>query len=162
MITEAVTVRRDRIRPVLELLFQRSAAKFFDTKILPASDCAPWIKSRFSSKSMIAIYRRGEGVPGEGAAVPFREIAALKSSQKSCRGRREQKGGPKAAFPHSTKPVAKTTPLVKDRAGSGTAEFLRRVPDSAFRLCARRCGRLPHGRRLRSPRVRRSRPGARG
>jgi len=39
--TEAVTVRGDRIRPVLGIFPTISTSKFFDIKILPASDCAP-------------------------------------------------------------------------------------------------------------------------
>jgi len=35
---EAVTVRRDRIRPVLGICPMRSPYKLFEIKILPASD----------------------------------------------------------------------------------------------------------------------------
>jgi hypothetical protein len=41
IIVEAVTVRGERIRPDLELCRRVPASKFFDIKILPASDCAP-------------------------------------------------------------------------------------------------------------------------
>ncbi|MGC2137843.1 MAG: hypothetical protein WA627_08745 [Candidatus Sulfotelmatobacter sp.] len=38
---EAVTVRRDRIVPFGACATKISTCKFFDIKILPASDCAP-------------------------------------------------------------------------------------------------------------------------
>jgi hypothetical protein len=41
MIVEAVTVRKARIRPVLELVRELPATKLFEIKILPATDCAP-------------------------------------------------------------------------------------------------------------------------
>ena len=37
---EAVTVRRDRIRPVLAIVPRVPPSKFFDIKILPTRDCA--------------------------------------------------------------------------------------------------------------------------
>jgi hypothetical protein len=41
IITEAVTVREERMRAVLGIRRTPVAYKFFDIKILPASACAP-------------------------------------------------------------------------------------------------------------------------
>ena len=48
--------------PVLELRHKGVLAKFFDTKILPASDCAPRFYSAFSANSLMAKIQGG-GVP---------------------------------------------------------------------------------------------------
>ena len=50
---EAVTVREDRIRPILGICPQEPAAKFFDIKILPVSYCAPRINSHFPANVKI-------------------------------------------------------------------------------------------------------------
>ena len=70
---EAVTVRRDRIRPVLGFIPTLSTFKFFDIKILPASDCAPRITFQFHTNPMIPIDQGGGGYPPNTQAAPFRE-----------------------------------------------------------------------------------------
>jgi hypothetical protein len=60
---EAVTVRRDRIRPVSGLVLETTAAKFFDIKILPASDSSSRIFHTFPANVMIPIDRGGGGIP---------------------------------------------------------------------------------------------------
>ena len=67
--TEAVTVRRDRIRPVPGISPTLSTSKFFDIKILPASDCAPWFTFQFHAKPMIPI-DQGRGVPPSAQSSP--------------------------------------------------------------------------------------------
>jgi len=47
------------------------ASKFFEIKILPASDCAPRSCSIFSPNSMIPIYRGGRGVPLSSPTSPI-------------------------------------------------------------------------------------------
>ena len=71
---EAVTVRRDRIRPVPGISPTLSTSKFFDIKILPASDCAPWFTFHFHANPMIPIDPGGEGgTPSHARAAQFRE-----------------------------------------------------------------------------------------
>jgi hypothetical protein len=70
---EAVTVRRDRTRPVLGISPTLSTSKFFDIKILPASDCAPRFTFQFHANPMIPIDQGGGGYPSNAQAVPFRE-----------------------------------------------------------------------------------------
>jgi hypothetical protein len=41
MMVEAVTVRWNRTVPFWTFVIKISASKFFDIRILPASDCAP-------------------------------------------------------------------------------------------------------------------------
>ena len=50
------------IKTLMELA-QRDAANSFVPKILPVTDCSPWIFSRFPPKLMIPIDRGGGGVP---------------------------------------------------------------------------------------------------
>ena len=54
-------MRETQIGPVLKRGSEGRAAKFFENKILPVSDCAPWITFRFPSNSMIRVDREGEG-----------------------------------------------------------------------------------------------------
>ena len=54
-------MRETQIGPVLERHSKGAAAKFFENKLLPVSDCAPWITFRFPSNSMIPVDREGEG-----------------------------------------------------------------------------------------------------
>lgn len=52
-------------------------AKSHALKILPVSDCSPWIISRFSANSLIPEIR-GEGYPTEEGRVPKWECDYLK------------------------------------------------------------------------------------
>jgi len=70
IIAEVGTVRRDRICPIVGIGQPDPASKFFDSKILPASDCAPLIIWRFHANSMIPV-DRGRGVPHPPAMSPI-------------------------------------------------------------------------------------------
>jgi len=63
IIAEAGTVGKDHIRSVRGICQPDPASKFFDIKILPASDCAPWITGRFHANSMIPVDQGGGGTP---------------------------------------------------------------------------------------------------
>ena len=60
---EAVTVRRSAEASRFGTLFFHRGSKFFETKILPLSDCASRINFPFPAKSMIPV-DQGEGYPG--------------------------------------------------------------------------------------------------
>ena len=53
-------------------LFLNSGTKFFETKILPLSDCASRINFHYPAMLMIPVDRRGRGVP---QATEFRPIS---------------------------------------------------------------------------------------
>ena len=55
-------------------LAQRDAANSFVPKILPVTDCSPWISSRFPPKLMIPLDRGGGGVSRTKSRFPFREL----------------------------------------------------------------------------------------
>jgi len=74
IIAEAGTVSRDRIWPVVGICQRDTASKFFDIKILPASDCAPWIIWRFHANSMIPVDHGGLGYPSQAQPVHSRNI----------------------------------------------------------------------------------------
>ena len=61
------------IKTLMELA-QRDAANSFIPKILPVTDCSPWIFSRFPPKLMIPIDRGGGGVSRTKSRFPFREF----------------------------------------------------------------------------------------